>query len=326
MAGQEQQLAVDGDVYKTLLESTKAIPWRLDWKSMRFTYIGPQIESLLGWSRNSWVSIDDWIERIHEDDRDFVVNFCVTQSQSGVDHEADYRAITQDGRLVWIRDVVHVVREHGEVVALTGFMFDISERKAQEEALFKLQRELEELSFKDGLTDVANRRMFDLVLDREWASARRNQAPLSLALVDIDFFKHYNDHYGHVKGDDCLKRVATLLSTVVTRPRDLVARFGGEEFALVLPETDGESARMIAERCRQIIHEEMIPHGRSPIGVHVSVSVGVGTHIPGEADGPQTLIEAVDRMLYRAKQQGRDRVSSTLPDRAPGETAAVETP
>lgn len=118
------------DVYKTLLESTKAIPWKIDWKSMSFSYIGPQIESLLGWTTDSWVSVDDWVARMHPDDRDRVVNFCVAQSQAGVDHEADYRAMSQNGDYVWIRDVVHVIREeNGEVESLVGFMFDISERK-----------------------------------------------------------------------------------------------------------------------------------------------------------------------------------------------------
>src|SRR3546814_2847840 len=109
----------DSAVYKTLLESTKAIPWKIDWKSMTFSYIGPQIESLLGWSTESWASANDWAERMHPEDRDWVVNFCVSQSKEGVDHEADYRALTKNGDYVWIRDVVHVVRdERGEVEAL----------------------------------------------------------------------------------------------------------------------------------------------------------------------------------------------------------------
>lgn len=109
-------LSSDNAVYKTLLESTKAIPWKIDWATMAFAYIGPQIEPLLGWSPESWVSAQDWAMRIHPDDRDHVVNFCVAQSKAGVDHEADYRALTKDNGYVWIRDVVHVVRNaHGEV-------------------------------------------------------------------------------------------------------------------------------------------------------------------------------------------------------------------
>lgn len=178
----------DSDVYKTLLESTRAIPWRIDWQTMTFSYIGPQIEALLGWTPQSWVSVDDWVARMHPDDREYVVNFCVSQSRAGVDHEADYRALTVNGDYVWIRDVVHVVREGDEVQALIGFMFDISERKKTEEHLIRLQKQLEEYSFQDGLTGIANRRMFDTVLEREWASAQRSQLPLSLIILDIDFF------------------------------------------------------------------------------------------------------------------------------------------
>ena len=117
--------------------------------------------------------VNDWVERMHPDDREYVVDFCVSQSRAGVDHEADYRALTHDGDYVWIRDVVHVVRKDGEVEALVGFMFDISERKKTEEQLMRLQKQLEEFSFKDGLTGIANRRMFDTVMEREWSSAQR---------------------------------------------------------------------------------------------------------------------------------------------------------
>ncbi|MDR3418098.1 MAG: sensor domain-containing diguanylate cyclase [Nevskia sp.] len=301
-------LDTDRDVYKTLLESTKAIPWRVDWRTMQFSYIGPQIEPLLGWAPSSWVSIEDWASRIHPEDREHVVDFCVSQSKAGTDHEADYRALTQDGGYVWIRDVVHVVRNgSGEVEALVGFMFDISERKRTEEKLIRLQKELEELSFKDGLTGVANRRMFDSVMDMEWTKARRDRQPLSLILLDIDYFKQYNDHYGHLKGDDCLKRVAQVLSRAATRSRDFFARFGGEEFVLVLPETDAQSAGVVAERCRALVAKEQIAHERSDIGPAVTISLGVGTMIPSGDAAPAAFIERVDHLLYQAKHQGRNR-------------------
>jgi diguanylate cyclase (GGDEF)-like protein/PAS domain S-box-containing protein len=295
--------------YKTLLESTKAIPWRIDWETMKFTYIGPQIEALLGWTPDSWVSIDDWVERMHPDDRDYVVNFCVSQSQSGIDHEADYRALTKDGGYIWIRDVVHVVRgQNGDVEALVGFMFDISERKRNEEDLLRLQKELEELSYRDGLTEVPNRRMFDVTLEREWANARRSNRPLSLIMLDIDFFKEYNDHYGHLAGDEALKRVATLLGGAANRPRDFVARYGGEEFVIVLPETNAESVEVIAEKCRCLILDAMIPHQRSTVDPYLTISLGAGTIVPDANDQSTAFVDAVDKMLYRAKQRGRNCV------------------
>jgi diguanylate cyclase (GGDEF)-like protein/PAS domain S-box-containing protein len=302
------EMEADHAVYKTLLESTKAIPWKIDWKNMTFAYIGPQIESLLGWSPSSWVSVDDWVERMHPDDRERVVNFCVSQSQAGVDHEADYRALTKDGDYVWIRDVVHVVRINGEVDSLIGFMFDISERKKSEQELVRLHRELEELSFKDDLTDIPNRRMFNTVMEREWARARREHQPLSLILMDIDYFKQYNDRYGHLQGDECLKRVAQALSAAAIRSTDFVARFGGEEFVLVLPNTDAKSVAILAEKCLALVRELQIPHDKSEVSRVLTVSLGVGTMVPSLDVEPIEFIERVDRLLYRAKQNGRNRI------------------
>ncbi|WDS34743.1 GGDEF domain-containing protein [Pseudoxanthomonas sp.] len=297
----------DSDVYKTLLESTKAIPWRIDWQSMTFSYIGPQIEKLLGWSQDSWVGINDWVERMHPDDRDYVVNFCVSQSKAGVDHEADYRALTKDGEYVWIRDVVHVVRKDGEVEALVGFMFDISERKKTEDHLIRLQKQLEELSYQDGLTGIANRRMFDTVLAHEWAAAQQGGTPLSLIILDIDYFKQYNDHYGHIKGDEALRIVAKALAQATNNPRDFVARIGGEEFIWLLPDTPADKARQVAEKCMQLVRQLQIAHERSEVAPLLTLSLGVGTATPGADAVALSLIEDVDALLYRAKRHGRMR-------------------
>lgn len=301
--------AYDDSFYKTLLESTKAIPWRIDWKTLQFSYIGPQIEPLLGWSPETWVTVEDWASRMHPEDREWVVNFCVSQSQCGVDHEADYRALTKAGDYVWIRDVVHVVRDaQGEVEALVGFMFDISERKKTEQELAALQRRLEEYSFQDGLTGVANRRMFDSVLDESWRDAVRHRSPLSVILLDIDHFKQYNDLHGHLQGDECLKRMAALLTSAVKRPRDFVARFGGEESVLVLPETDAEAAQQVAERCRSLLAQARIPFGGDDANPYVTVSMGVGTLVPAHEDTIKDFLNRVDRRLYQAKRNGRDRI------------------
>ncbi len=312
----EQQLPGVGDdegVYKTLLESTRAIPWRIDWATMRFSYIGPQIEELLGWQQSSWVSVEDWAQRMHPEDREWVVNYCVTQSESGIDHEADYRALTSEGEYVWIRDVVHVLRrKDGTVEALIGFMFDISERKRTEEKLARVQQELEELSYKDGLTGIANRRMFDSILEVEWGQAARSRQPLSLILLDIDYFKQYNDHYGHIQGDECLKRVAALLEQAARRPRDFFARFGGEEFVWVLPETDSAAALLVAQRCQELLRREAIPHIHSRTGGNLTISLGVGTTIPEQGSEPLAFVERVDRSLYDAKQAGRNRIGPAL--------------
>lgn len=297
----------DSDVYKTLLESTRAIPWRIDWKTMTFSYIGPQIEELLGWKQDSWTTVNDWVERMHPDDRDYVVNFCVSQSRAGLDHEADYRALTESGEYVWIRDVVHVVRKDGEVEALVGFMFDISERKKTEEHLIRLQKQLEEYSFQDGLTGIANRRMFDTVLEREWSNAQRTGSPLSVIVLDIDYFKQYNDHYGHIQGDECLRRVAQTLSLAANRPRDFIARIGGEEFVWLLPESDAESARLVAHKCLHLIRQQQIPHEFSNVSNLLSVSLGVGTTEASVHATALEFVDQVDQLLYKAKHEGRMR-------------------
>ena len=304
-------LSNDNAVYRTLLESTRAIPWKIDWATKKFAYIGPQIEALLGWSPDSWMTVEDWAMRMHPDDRDYVVNFCVAQSQAGVDHEADYRALTKDNGYVWIRDVVHVVRNaQGEVEALIGFMFDISERKKTEEKLLALQKELEALSFKDGLTNIANRRRFDASLELEWDSAIRLRQPLSILLFDIDFFKQYNDLYGHVQGDRCLVDIAQTLSLALDGPRDLVARFGGEEFIVLLPGADASVALKVAERCQRLIQKQAIVHAHSPHDQRVTVSVGVGTVVPDEHIKPSQFLELVDQRLYLAKKNGKNRVEA----------------
>jgi diguanylate cyclase (GGDEF)-like protein/PAS domain S-box-containing protein len=314
MVGDKNEMEPDDNqVYKTLLESTKAIPWRIDWATMKFSYIGPQIETLLGWKPDSWISVEDWAARMHVDDRKTVVDFCVSQSQSGIDHEADYRALTADGDYVWIRDVVHVVRKkNGEVDALVGFMFDISERKEYEQELIRLNRKLEEYSFTDGLTAVANRRMFDLSIEREWGSAHRECRPLSLIMFDVDYFKEYNELYGHLGGDECLKRIAQLLASAAGRSRDIFARFGGEEFVLLLPETDAKSAISLAEKCHQLINDEMIPHRGSKLVAYLTVSQGVATITPSVKDSVNGFVARVDWLLYQAKQQGRNRVVADI--------------
>jgi diguanylate cyclase (GGDEF)-like protein/PAS domain S-box-containing protein len=298
----------DSDVYKTLLESTRAIPWRIDWKTMTFSYIGPQIEELLGWKQDSWASVNDWVERMHPDDRDYVMDFCVSQSRAGLDHEADYRALTSTGEYVWIRDVVHVIRAGDQVEALVGFMFDISERKKSEQELLRLSRELEALSYSDGLTNTPNRRMFETMFEREWGSARRSGQPLSLIMIDIDSFKDYNDCLGHLAGDQCLRDVArTLLQVTARRPRDLVSRYGGEEFVILLPETPLPGAAALAESLRARVAN----HAFVFQGERIPVTVSIGTALLGENDKVASdLIQRADEKLYEAKRGGRNRVCS----------------
>ncbi|MEM9488973.1 MAG: diguanylate cyclase [Myxococcota bacterium] len=168
--------------------------------------------------------------------------------------------------------------------------------------------ELERLSSIDGLTEVANRRHFEEVLDKEWRRAFRADRPLSAMLADVDSFKLLNDTYGHQYGDDCLRRIAQTLATGLRRAADLIARYGGEEFAIILPETPAEHALRHADRLRQQIEDLRIPHRQSPVGEFVTISIGVATVRPREVEQSDLLIQAADLALYQAKRDGRNRV------------------
>jgi diguanylate cyclase (GGDEF)-like protein len=169
---------------------------------------------------------------------------------------------------------------------------------------------LELLSRTDSLTGVANRRFMDEFIDKEWLRAIRNKLSISFILVDIDFFKLYNDNYGHPEGDECLKKVAAKLKSLVRRPGDLIARYGGEEFALVL--TDTKEAELVANNCRQSIEELQIAHKFSEAANVVTISVGLCTVSPDKGTDPKLVIDTADKALYKAKDGGRNRVEQIV--------------
>ncbi len=174
---------------------------------------------------------------------------------------------------------------------------------------FKRNRdELARLAVQDGLTGIFNRRRFDEYIESEWPRAVRGKSPTSLILADIDFFKGYNDNYGHTSGDDCLCAVARALSSSLKRPADLMARYGGEEFACVMPDTEGEGAGGVAYEMRVRVAALGIPHAHSEVASHVTVSLGVATMIPERDSRASDLINLADECLYKAKNGGRNRV------------------
>ena len=185
---------------------------------------------------------------------------------------------------------------------------EIEDRKRAEKNLEEANRELERLALLDGLTKIANRRQFDRYLQQEWKCLRREQLPIAVILCDIDCFKRYNDAYGHVAGDKCLKQVAQGIRRVVKRPADLVARYGGEEFAVILTNTDIDGAVRVAEEIRKEVRDLKIPHVQSEVGRHISLSMGVDSTVPDRPDGAEAFINDVDQFLYQAKDAGRDRI------------------
>jgi len=180
-------------------------------------------------------------------------------------------------------------------------------RQSQQQ-LLESNMELRRLTNSDGLTGLGNRRYFDEYLNAEWMRARRDGREISMLMIDVDHFKAYNDTYGHIAGDEALKRVANTIFASCDRSTDLAARFGGEEFALVLPGTPAGSARLAAEKLRRAVEAMQIPQKDTGSGPWLTVSIGTATAIPVEAQPCTDLIQVADRGLYQAKRLGRNRV------------------
>ena len=168
---------------------------------------------------------------------------------------------------------------------------------------------LENLSYHDGLTGIANRRSFDQYIEKAWKNSIRANSALSLIMIDIDSFKLYNDNYGHLKGDDCLINVAQTLAASIKRPMDFVARYGGEEFIFVLPDTDSEGALKVAHDIKKNIENMAIPHEFSIVSKYVTVSQGVVTTYPSMEDKLEEFIHKSDQAMYRSKELGRNLIS-----------------
>ncbi|MDM8520466.1 PleD family two-component system response regulator [Anaerolineales bacterium HSG6] len=178
---------------------------------------------------------------------------------------------------------------------------EIAERK-------RLEKELHYLASVDGLTKVANRRFFDEYLDRQWQEMRQKKMSLALIMCDVDYFKQYNDIYGHLIGDDCLRQIAQSIYQVVATETSLVARYGGEEFAIILTNTSLEEAYKTAQSIQNKIAHLQIVHEQSEIGPYLTVSMGISSIVP-DNQTPHRLIDIADKMLYQAKNQGRNRIN-----------------
>jgi len=226
-------------------------------------------------------------------------------SSKEADQDLD-RAIEAGGDDYLVKPVSFVVL-NAKIRALQRIESTRSKLLEMSRELAAANRELENLSRQDGLTGIANRRYFDSYLSAEMKRASREHQPISLILADVDYFKAFNDCYGHQAGDDCLRQVASALKSVARRPADLAARYGGEEFAMVLPVTAMDGAVDVAKSLVREIEGMSIPHVRSGVSSSVSLSQGIASIVPTNDTRPETVIELADQALYQAKQQGRNR-------------------
>jgi diguanylate cyclase (GGDEF)-like protein/PAS domain S-box-containing protein len=195
--------------------------------------------------------------------------------------------------------------DDGNLIAVVETLRDMTEQKRAEMAL-------KTLAAKDALTGLANRRSFDQAIEIEWARAQRSGRPLALLFADVDHFKQFNDNHGHQRGDECLRDIAAVMGRTAIRPTDLATRYGGEEFAIIMPDTDMPAAFAVAERLRHAVAEMRIALDEPTGDACVTLSVGVATYVPGqEVVGPEWLIGQADQALYAAKHLGRNRVVTT---------------
>lgn len=270
----------------------------------RLLYVSPACVRITGWSAEELLDTSA-LAGIHADDMERVEQ-AISALKNGEAEEARfvYRQRHRDKGDIWAEAALHVTlaSDSGAVDGVVAVVRDMTEQK-------DLQDKLASLASTDGLTGLANRRTFDERLAEEWARAKRDGTQLSLLLIDVDHFKKFNDHYGHLAGDGCLRALGRILSTHARRPADLAARYGGEEFAVLLPNTGADGCAEVGEAIRQALHDLAMLHAQNPPSRLVTASVGAATSLPSQATTDcSTLVAAADRALYAAKDSGRDRL------------------
>ena len=293
--------------YRLLAGHATDVIIRVD-AALRRTYVSPASLPVLGYPPEAL--LDQRIgEIIHPDDREPVMARVAQAQRAGQHTEATYRVRHSAGHDVWMESRFSFVPEDR---GFTVVLRDVSKRKAAERELEAATTELARLATSDGLTGLANRRCFDERLEQEWKRAARDEVPLSLLLLDVDHFKRFNDEYGHLAGDACLRRVAEVVGGMPRRPGDLAARYGGEELVVLLPGTGQLGAGLLAERLRVAIEGLGVAHAGNPEGGGlVTVSIGAATLLPaGQGLGTgDALVAQADAALYEAKRAGRNRVA-----------------
>lgn len=308
----EEELSESQSKYKLLAENSTDIVYFLDLDFNR-QYVSRDLTHLIGYSSEALIGRSA-LEETHPDDVQHVGEaLCAVRDARVASDTVRYRKRHRDGHWVWIEADLRLVRdsESGKPTGIVGSVRDISARKRMEDQLIAANRDLARLAAQDGLTGLANRRIFEETLAKEWRSAERARKCVGLIMVDVDWFKSFNDRYGHQAGDECLRQVGAAIHSQLRRPRDLAARYGGEEFVVLLPETDASGTALVAEHIRETVVGLGIAHADNPSGV-VTVSLGFAsvqsTCITGSAD----LVNLADSALYNAKALGRNRAERAM--------------
>lgn len=282
----------------------------------KLLWMNPFSAELTGFAPEEYMTADDCLAMmIAGEDRAKVARLFQEALAGGRGDNVELRIRRKDGSTCWVATSWRpILAADGRSLGIRTSSHDITASKQAREELARARarletanRQLAALSTTDSLTGIANRRHFDEFLLNEWRRATRSRRPLALAMLDVDWFKAYNDHYGHQAGDTCLQAVARLLQTKVSRVSDLAARYGGEEFALIAAETDMDTMRVLAEEIRAALESSALPHTASPLG-RVTVSLGVAVLVPAADLSPEDLLRRADAALYCAKAQGRNRV------------------
>ena len=293
--------------YRFLAEHGTDKVFELDHDLVR-RYVSPACREILGYDPEELTGIAG-LSLVHPDDAERVNEILRCLLNGTRTHDTvTYRVRHHDGHWLWAESTIAALLDPatGRPSGAIGSLRDISAVKAIEVELEQANRRLQALAGQDGLTGLANRRTFDEVLEKEFKRARRERRILSLALIDVDQFKAFNDRYGHPEGDACLRRVSEAIRTTVRRPADLVARYGGEEFAVILPHTDEFAASQVADQIREAVLQLAIPHQDSAIGL-LTISCGIAAAEDFDRRAA-SLVKQADRALYRAKENGRNNV------------------
>ncbi len=315
--------------------------------SYGFSDLDAQIQQLYGIDRQVLMDNPDALESIaHPDDRHALQSVITRTLANPESFNLEYRVITPEGKIKWTKLIAQHERQHDGKDVWYGMILDITERKQVEtiladynqsleqevyERTLELELEIQErkraeeqarkaeaalrqantklelLATLDGLTQIANRRRFDAFLNQTWRMMMRQKQEISVIMCDVDYFKRFNDTYGHQAGDACLQKVAEVLQMTANRAGDLVARYGGEEFAIILSNTDEFGARSLCYNLQWAIAELDIPHSASEVSSYVTLSIGICTMVPSLQVLPESLVAMADNALYAAKRQGRNR-------------------